>query len=114
MVGMVWHDDKENKVGVLDSAVRGLNGRQDLLVVVVLNAWGKSFQKILFVNSSFVRNWADICVLNSNVETLLGWEIKELVIDIVSVLDILLKADDGKLLESLGLMDHGVEAVRIV
>jgi len=32
----------------------------------------------------------------------------------VSVLDILLKADDGKLLESLGLMDHGVEAVRIV
>jgi len=38
MVGMVWHDDKENKVGVLDSAVRGLNGRQDLLVVVVLNA----------------------------------------------------------------------------
>lgn len=32
----------------------------------------------------------------------------------MSVLDILFEADDGKSFEGLGLVDHGIEAVRII
>ena len=111
---MVRHDDQEDKVGVLDGSTRVLDRRQHLLVVVVLDARGKSFQKILLVDGGLVGDGADVGVLDSDVEAFLEREVVELVVDVVGVLDILLEADDGESLESLGLVHHRVEAVGVV
>jgi len=61
-----------------------------------------------------VRHWADIGVLDANVEALLRAQVEELVIDVVCVLHVLLEADDGEALKGLRLVDHGVKAVRVV
>ena len=114
VVGVVRHDDQEDKVGVLDGSARVLDRRQHLLVVVVLDARGKSFQKILLVDGGLVGDGADVGVLDSDVEAFLEGEVVELVVDVVGVLDILLEADDGESLESLGLVHHRVEAVGVV
>ena len=66
------------------------------------------------MDSSSVRNWADISVLNADVKTLLCRKIEELVVDVVSVLDILLETDDRESFKGFRLVDHGVEAIRIV
>ena len=89
-------------------------GYVHFLVVVVLDARGKSFQKILFVHGSLVRHWADIGVLDADVKSLLHRQVVELIVDVVSVLDILLEADNGESLEGFGLVDHGVKAVGVV
>ena len=114
VVGVVRHDDQEYKVGVLDGSTRVLDRRQHLLVVVVLDARGKSFQKILLVDGGLVGDGANVGVLDSDVEAFLEREVVELVVDVVGVLDILLEADDGESLESLGLVHHRVEAVGVV
>ena len=99
---------------MLNRAVRLLDCRHHLLEVVVLDARGESFQKILLVNGGLVWNRADVSVLDADVETLLHGEVVELVIDVVGVLDILLQADDSEALKGLRLVDHRVEAVRVV
>ena len=114
VVGVVRHDDQENEVGVLDGSARVLDRWQHLLVVVVLDARGKSFQKILFVDGGLVGDGADVGVLDSDVEAFLEGEVVELVVDVVGVLDILLEADDRESLESFGLVHHRVEAVGVV
>ena len=114
VVGVVGHDDQENEVGVLDGSARVLDRRQHLLVVVVLDARGKSFQKILLVDGGLVGDGADVGVLNSDVETFLEGKVVELVVDVVGVLDILLEADNRESLESLRLVHHRVEAVGVV
>lgn len=66
------------------------------------------------MDCSSVRNWANISVFNADIKTLLCREGEELVVDVVSVLDILLQADDRESLKGLRLVNHGVEAVRVV
>jgi len=66
------------------------------------------------MDGSLVRNWADICVFDTNIESFLDGEVVELVVDVVGVLDILLKTDDGEALEGLRLVDHRVETVGVI
>ena len=106
VVAVIRHNNQENEVRVLDSAIRGLNSGQHFLVVVVLDTRGESFQKILLMDGCAVRDGADIGVFYSDVKTLLLGKVVELVIDVVSVLNVLLEANDGESLECLGLVDH--------
>ena len=63
---------------------------------------------------SLVKDGADIGVLDADIQALLQREVVELVVNIVGVLNVLLKADDGKALECLGFVHHGIQTVRIV
>ena len=66
------------------------------------------------MDGGLVRDGADVGVLDPDVEAFLEREVVELVVDVVSVLHILLEADDRESLESLGLVHHRVEAVGVV
>lgn len=66
------------------------------------------------MHGCLIRHWADVGVLNADIKTLLCGQCKELVVDVVSILDVLLKADDCKALKSLGLVHHRVEAVGVI
>ena len=91
-----------------------LYNRQDLLIVIVLNRIGKGIKKILFVVCRLVRHWADIRIFDLDLEPLLLGQVVELVVDVMSVCNILFEADNCKFLEGSRLMDHLVEIVRIV
>lgn len=65
------------------------------------------------MDGSTIGDRADIRILYANIEALCIRKIVELIIDEVSVLDVLFKADDGKSLEGLRLVNHGVKAVGI-
>ena len=71
VVRMVWHDHQEDEVRVLDLTVRGIDGWKHFPVIVVLNTRSKSFQKIFFMHSGTIGHWADIRVLDANIETFL-------------------------------------------
>ena len=58
------------------------------------------------MNGCFVGHWANVSVLHTDIKTLLQRQVVEFVINVVSVLNILLEADDGEALESLGLVHH--------
>lgn len=88
--------------------------RQDLFVVVVLDALREGVQQVFLVVLRLVRHWADVSVLNLDVEALGVGQIVELVVDVVRVLHILLKAENCEFFEHLGLVHHRVEAVRVV
>ena len=91
-----------------------LYNRQDLLIVIVLNRIGKGIKKILFIVCRLVRHWTDICIFDLDLEPLLLGQVVELVVDVVSVCNILLEADNRKFLKGSRLMDHLVEIVGIV
>ena len=99
---------------MLNLALRLLNNRKNLLIVVVLDTLGESIKQILLMHGSLIRDGANVCILNLNVETFLLRQIVELVVDVMSVLHIFFEADDGKTFKLLRLMDHRVETVRIV
>ena len=63
------------------------------------------------MDHSLVRHWTDVCILHLNVETLLLRQAVEFVVDEVSIVDVLLEADDGEALEGLGLVHHLVQAI---
>jgi hypothetical protein len=56
---------------MLDTAIGGLNRRQNLLVVVVLNTRGEGFQKILLVHGGAIWYRADISILDTDIQSLL-------------------------------------------
>ena len=91
-----------------------LYNRQDLLIVIVLNRIGKGIKKVLFVVCRLVRHWADIRIFDLDLEPLLLGQVVELVVDVMSVCDILFEADYGKFLEGSRLVDHLVEIIGIV
>ena len=61
-----------------------------------------------------VKDRADIGVLNADVEALLQRQVVELIVDVVSVLNVLLQADDGEALECFWLVNHRVQTVGVV
>ena len=91
-----------------------LYNRQDLLIVIVLNRIGKGIKKVLFVVCRLVRHWADIRIFDLDLEPLLLGQVVELVVDVMSVCDILFEADNRKFLKGSGLVDHLVEIIGIV
>ena len=91
-----------------------LYNRQDLLIVIVLNRIGKGIKKVLFVVCRLVRHWADIRIFDLDLEPLLLGQVVELVVDVMSVCDILFEADNRKFLEGSRLVDHLVEIIGIV
>ncbi len=58
------------------------------------------------MNGCFVRHWADVGILHTNIETLLQRQVVEFVVDVVSILDVFLEADDGKAFKSFRLVHH--------
>ena len=50
------------------------------------------------MNGCFVGHWANVSVLHTDIKTLLQRQVVEFVINVVSVLNILLEADDGEAL----------------
>ena len=66
------------------------------------------------MHGSLIRHRADVGVLNADIKTLLGGQSIELVVDVVSILDVLLEADDCKALKGFGLVHHRVEAVGVI
>ena len=91
-----------------------LYNRQDLLIVIVLNRIGKGIKKILFVVCRLVRHWADIRIFDLDLEPLLLGQVVELIVDVMSVCNILFEADNCKFLEGSRLVDHLVEIIGIV
>lgn len=91
---------------MLNLAIRLLNNRKHLLIVVVLDALGKRVQQVLLMHRRLVGDGADVGILHLNVETLLLGQVEELVVDVVSVLHIFFEADDGKAFKLLGLVHH--------
>ena len=91
-----------------------LYNRQDLLIVIVLNRIGKGIKKVLFVVCRLVRHWADIRIFDLDLEPLLLGQVVELVVDVMSVCDILFEADNRKFLKGSRLVDHLVEIIGIV
>jgi len=66
------------------------------------------------MHGSLIRHRADVGVLYADIKTLLCGQRIELVIDVVSILDVLFKADDCEALKSFGFVHHRVEAVGII
>ena len=66
------------------------------------------------MNGGAIRHRADISVLDTDVEPLLLGEVKELIINVMGVRNVLLKTNYSKALKSLWLVDHRIKAVRIV
>jgi len=91
---------------MLDGAVRLLNNRENLFIVVVLNTLGERVKQVLLVHGGLVRDWADVSVFDLDVETLLLGQVEELVVDVMGVLHIFFEADDGKTFKLLGLVHH--------
>jgi len=58
------------------------------------------------VHGGLVRDWADVSVFDLDVQTLLGRQVEELVVDVMGVLHIFFEADDGKAFKLLGLVHH--------
>jgi len=58
------------------------------------------------VHGGLVWDWADVSVFDLDVQTLLGRQVEELVVDVMGVLHIFFKADDGKAFKLLGLVHH--------
>jgi len=71
VVSVVRHNHEEDEIGVFDGAVRGLDRRQNLLIVVVLDRRGEGFEQVLLVLRRLVQNGADVGVLDADVEALL-------------------------------------------
>lgn len=66
------------------------------------------------MDHGLIWHWADVCIFDLDVKAFLLGEIVEFVVDEMSVVDILLKTDDGESLECLWLVDHLVEAVGVL
>ena len=114
MIGVVGHDHQEDEIGVFNASIGRLDRGQDLLVVVVLDARRERLEQILLVLCGLIKHRANVCVLHADVEALGEGEVVELVVNVVSVLHVLLKADDGEALERTRLVHHRVQAVRVV
>lgn len=91
---------------MLDRTIRLLNNRQDLLIVVVLDTLCERVKQVLFMHSRLVRDWADVGILDLDVQALLLRQVIELVVDVMSVLHIFFEADDGKAFKLLRLVHH--------
>ena len=52
---------------MLNLALRLLNNRKNLLIVVVLDTLGESVEQVFLMHRGLVRYWTDVCVLNLNV-----------------------------------------------
>ena len=63
------------------------------------------------MDHSLVRHWTDVSILHLDVKTLLLGQAVEFVVDEVSIVDVLLEADDGEALKSLGLVHHLVQTI---
>ena len=61
-----------------------------------------------------VKDRADISVLYADVEALLQRQVVELIVDVVSVLDVLLQTDDREALECFRLVNHRIQTVGVV
>jgi len=111
---MVGHNHKENELRVAHGAAGVADRRRDLLIVVVLDRLGERFKQHFFVEGSFVRDWADVGVLDGDAEAFLGRQVVEFVVDVVGVDDVSLQAEDGEVFEHAGFVHHRVQVVRIV
>ena len=109
MVGVVGHNDQENKLRVLYCAIRLLNHRQYFLIVVVLNALSKRLKKNFLVVSSLVGYWTNMSEFNLNAESFLGGKIIELVVYVICVAHISFQTENCEALKH-----HCVKIVRIV
>lgn len=58
------------------------------------------------MHGGLVWDWADVCVFDLDVETLLLRQVVELIVDVMSVLHIFFEADDGKSFKLLRLVHH--------
>ena len=67
MICVIWHDHEEYEVWMLNLALRLLNNRKNLLIVVVLDTLGESVEQVFLMHRGLVRHWTDVCVLNLNV-----------------------------------------------
>ena len=114
VVGVVWHDDQEEELRVFDGSIGVVDHRQHLFIVVVLDGRGEGIQEKLFVNEGLVCNWANVCILNLNIETFLLRQVVEFIVYEVSVVHIPFKADDGESLEGFWLVHHLVETVGVL
>ena len=114
MVGVVGHNDQEDKLRVLYCAIRLLNHGQYFLIVVVLNALSKRLKKNFLVVSSLVGYWTNMSEFNLNAESFLGGKIIELVVDVICVTHISFQTENCEALKHLWLMYHCVKIVRIV
>ena len=52
---------------MLNLALRLLNNRKNLLIVVVLDTLGESIKQIFLMHGGLVRDWTDVCILNLDV-----------------------------------------------
>lgn len=114
MVSVVWHYHQEQELGVLNCAIRLLNGWQHFLVVVVLDSLSEGIKQDLFVDKGLVGHWTDVCVLNLDIQTLLLGQSVEFVVDEVSIGNILFKANNCEAFKIFRLMNHLVETVGVL
>lgn len=111
---MIWHNDKEDKLGVLYRAIGFFDRCMHFLVVVVLNALGKRLKKHLFVIGSFIRDWTNISKFDLNAKSFLGGKIVELVVYVVCISYVSFQTENSEALKVPWLMNHRVQIVRIV
>ena len=114
MIRMIWHNDKEDKLGVLYRAIRFFDRCMHFLVVVVLNALGKGLKKHLFVIGGFIRDWTNISKFDLNAKSFLCGKIVELVVYVVCISYVSFQTENSEALKVPWLMNHRVQIVRIV
>ena len=58
------------------------------------------------MDGSFVRDGANVGVLDADIKSFLDGKVVELIVDVVGVLDVLFEADYCEALKVLGLVNH--------
>jgi hypothetical protein len=106
VIRVIWHDNQEDKLGVLDCAARLANLWLHFFVVVVLYRFAKRVQKQFLVVGCLVRHRADVGVVHFDVQAFLDGQVVELVVDVVRIDHVLLQAEDCELFKHFWLMDH--------
>ena len=112
LLDRIWHDDQE------EVEVLGLLGLCELPAVGVLTT---DVLQIVVINgllegldAGLVAELNDVAVVNIDVESALFREFIEAVIEVLSVLNVLLQAEDGPFLEMDRLMYDGTQNLCIV
>lgn len=114
MIRVIWHNYKEDELGVLYRTIGFFNRCIHFFVVVVLNALGERLKKHLFVIGGFIRNWTNISKFDLNAKSFLGGKIVKLVVDVVCISYVSFQTENSEALKVPWLMNHRVQIVRIV
>ena len=114
MVGVVRHDNQEDKLSVLNCTSGSSHHGQNLLIVVVLDGLCKRLKEDFFVVGCLVRDGTDISKFDLDIQAFLSAQVVKLVVDVVGVADIALETEDSETFKHLGLVDHRVEVVAVV